>query len=112
MNSKDSLTSSSTLTSSTLTTPTTLTPCWHMKALLTAKIDGRLFGLLRYYVNLHLSQCPQCRATLQALEELRERLIALRNTTEEPLLEAHQQRIQTALNESLAQHIAHNKPPK
>jgi predicted anti-sigma-YlaC factor YlaD len=82
-----------------------------MKSLLSAKLEGRLFGLLKYYVNMHLSQCNQCRETLHALESLREWLVALRDTPEPTLSEEHQQRIQVALTESLARHRGQNTPP-
>jgi predicted anti-sigma-YlaC factor YlaD len=56
-----------------------MTPCWHMKALLAARCDQRLSGLLLRYVELHLSQCNQCRAALAALIAMRQRLLALRD---------------------------------
>ena len=92
-----------------MNTLNTLTPCWHMKALLTAKADERLSGLLQHYLNIHLSQCPQCRATLLALEEVRKHLRALRNGSEEEiatLSTERQQQIEAAWQESLRRHKA------
>jgi predicted anti-sigma-YlaC factor YlaD len=43
-----------------------------MKALLAARSDQRLSGLLLRYVELHLSQCSQCRAALESLIALRQ----------------------------------------
>jgi predicted anti-sigma-YlaC factor YlaD len=76
-----------------------------MKALLTARADQRLSGLVKRYVELHLSQCNQCRAALEALLVLRERLIALRNAPSEPLSPDRQERVQAAFTERL------KKPP-
>lgn len=81
-----------------------MSPCWHMKALLAARADQRLAGLLRRYVELHLSQCAQCRAALASLIALRERLIALREAPSEPLSTERQQQIQAAFAQLLQQH--------
>lgn len=56
-----------------------------MKALLAARSDRRLSGLLLRYVELHLSKCPQCRAALASLIALRERLLSLRQAPAEQL---------------------------
>lgn len=56
-----------------------------MKALIAARSDQRLSGLALRYVELHLSQCPQCRAALASLIALRERLLALRQAPAEQL---------------------------
>ena len=85
-----------------------MSPCWHMKALLTARADQRLSGLIKSYVELHLSQCTQCRAALASLITLRERLIALRNAPTETLSSDRQERVQAAFNELLQRH---KKPP-
>ncbi|WP_395094080.1 hypothetical protein [Armatimonas sp.] len=85
-----------------------MSPCWHMKALLTARADQRLSSLLRRYVDLHLSQCNQCRAALESLLTLRERLISLRNTPAAPLSQERQQQLQDACTELLKRH---KKPP-
>ena len=81
-----------------------MSPCWHMKAFLAARADHRLSGLVVRYVELHLSQCAQCRAALASLIALRARLIALRNAPEEPLSPAHQERVQAAFTELLQQY--------
>jgi predicted anti-sigma-YlaC factor YlaD len=81
-----------------------MSPCWHMKALLAQRADQRLSGLLRHYFDLHLSQCAQCRAALESLLALRERLTALRNAPSEPLSPERQQRIDTAVTELLKRH--------
>lgn len=81
-----------------------MSPCWHMKALLAQRADQRLSGLLRRYLDLHLSQCAQCRAALESLLALRERLTALRNAPTEPLSPERQQRVETAYNELLKRH--------
>jgi predicted anti-sigma-YlaC factor YlaD len=70
-----------------------MNPCWHMKALLIAHADQRLFGLLRKYVDLHLSQCNQCRAALESLLALQQRLMALRQEPVLPLTEQRQKDI-------------------
>ena len=77
-----------------------------MKALLTARADQRLSSLLRRYVDLHLSQCAQCRAALESLLALRERLIALRNapTSIEALSADRQERVHAAFTELLKRH--------
>ena len=79
-----------------------------MKALLTARADQRLSGLVKSYVELHLSQCAQCRAALESLIALRERLIALRNAPAETLSPDRQERVQAAFTELLQ---SHKKPP-
>lgn len=84
-----------------------MSPCWHMKALLAARADQRLVGLLRRYLELHLSQCAQCRAALASLIALRERLIALREAPTEPLSTERQQQIQATFEALLEKH----KPP-
>ena len=83
-----------------------MSPCWHMKALLTARADQRLSGLIKSYVELHLSQCAQCRAALESLLALRERLIALRNapTSIEALSADRQERVHAAFTELLKRH--------
>ena len=81
-----------------------MSPCWHMKALLAQRADQRLSGLLRRYLDLHLSQCAQCRAALKSLLALRERLTALRSSPSAPLSPERQQRVETAYKELLKRH--------
>jgi predicted anti-sigma-YlaC factor YlaD len=57
-----------------------------MKTLLVAHADQKLSGLRCFYLKLHLSQCRQCRAALEALLGLGERLKALRTTNIEATL--------------------------
>jgi predicted anti-sigma-YlaC factor YlaD len=77
-----------------------------MKALLAARADQRLSGLIKSYVELHLSQCAQCRAALESLIALRERLIALRSAPieTETLSPDRQKRVQAAFSELLQRH--------
>jgi predicted anti-sigma-YlaC factor YlaD len=86
-----------------------MSPCWHMRALLTARADQRLSGLIKSYVELHLSQCAQCRAALESLLALRERLIALRSAPSTPLSPERQEQINAALSELIQRHKA---PPE
>ena len=60
-----------------------MTPCWHMTSLLLAHSHQKLGGFLRRYLLVHLNQCAQCRAALEALLLLGERLRALRHTPAE-----------------------------
>ncbi len=64
--------------------PTNLKPCRHMQKWLDGLADGSLTGPARWYARLHVSGCKQCQAALEALQRLRERLQALRNTQEQP----------------------------
>ncbi len=77
-----------------------------MKALLTARADQRLSGLIKSYVELHLAQCAQCRAALESLLALRERLIALRNAPASTgtLSPDRQERVQAAFTELYKRH--------
>ena len=79
-----------------------------MKALLAARADQRLSGLIKRYVELHLSQCAQCRAALESLIALRGRLIALRSAPAETLSPDRQEHVQAAFSELLQRH---KKPP-
>lgn len=79
-----------------------------MKALLTARADQRLSGLVKSYVELHLSQCAQCRAALESLIALRERLIALRSAPADALSPDRQEHVQAAFTELLERH---KEPP-
>ena len=85
-----------------------MTPCWHMKALLAARSDRRLSGLVLRYLELHLSQCAQCRAALASLITLRERLLALREVPQAPLSPERQKSLALALEERLQRR---RKPP-
>jgi hypothetical protein len=56
-----------------------------MRRWVSAFADGTLRGFARWYTRLHLEGCPQCRAVLESLLALRERLSALRSHAgEEP----------------------------
>ena len=83
-----------------------MSPCWHMKALLTARADQRLSGVVKRYVELHLSQCAQCRAALESLIALRTRLLALRNAPSTPLTPERQEQINAAFSELIQRHKA------
>ena len=85
-----------------------MTPCWHMKALLAARSDRRLSGLALRYLELHLSQCAQCRAALASLIALRERLSALREAPHTELSPTRQRSLDLALEERLQRR---RKPP-
>lgn len=52
-------------------------PCRHMACWVSSLADGTLSGFARWYTRLHLAECKQCKATLDALISLRERLKAL-----------------------------------
>ena len=84
-----------------------MSPCWHMRALLAARADQRLSGLLRNYVEFHLSQCTQCRAALASLLTLRERLLALRQEPVLPLSSKRQQDIKAKFDELLQKEDEH-----
>lgn len=49
-------------------------PCWHMRTLMSAWIDGALSGLARWYLERHVADCPRCRAALPVLRVLHDRL--------------------------------------
>ena len=48
-----------------------------MERWVNALADGSLTGFTRWYAQMHVSGCNQCRATLESLQLLRERLHAL-----------------------------------
>lgn len=58
-----------------------LKPCWHMRAWLNGLADGSLSGFSRWYTNLHAAGCPQCRAALEALRKLKDRLRSAASVT-------------------------------
>ena len=49
-----------------------------MERWVNALADDSLHGWLRWYALIHVSGCNQCRATLEGLQRVRERLHALR----------------------------------
>src|SRR5512142_2906474 len=52
-------------------------PCRHMARWVSALADGSLRGLPRWYTRMHVAGCPRCRAALEALRALRDRLLGL-----------------------------------
>ena len=77
-------------------------PCRHMVTLVSAYADGALRGLSGWYTRLHIQGCPRCRAALESLRALKQRLTALKSrpSTPEPLLTAERwSRIDAALAE-------------
>jgi hypothetical protein len=52
-------------------------PCWYMHRWVNALADSSLSGLARWYANLHVAGCPQCRTALDELRALRDRLRTL-----------------------------------
>jgi predicted anti-sigma-YlaC factor YlaD len=83
-----------------------MSPCWHMKALLAQRADQRLSGLLQRYVELHLSQCAQCRAALESLIALRARLLDLRNSPTASLSPKRQEHINATFTQLIERHKA------
>jgi hypothetical protein len=81
-----------------------MTPCWHMKALLAARADERLFGFFQRYLELHLSQCAQCRAALASLLALRARLVALRDVSPARLTAERERQVALRYEELLEGH--------
>ena len=45
-----------------------LHPCWYMKSAIDALAHGRSGGPWMLYAKLHVKKCPQCRETLDALQ--------------------------------------------
>ena len=60
--------------------PHNVKPCRHMETLVSAWVDGKLTGLARWYTELHVKGCPQCRSALPFLRTLHFRLSALNRT--------------------------------
>ena len=85
-----------------------MTPCWHTKVFLVAHADQRLSGLALRYLEMHLSQCAQCREALVSLLALRERLLALRNAPFQTLSPAREARVTAAFEKLIERHA---KPP-
>jgi hypothetical protein len=48
-----------------------------MATLVSAYADGGLRGLARWYTRFHISGCPRCKAALEALKQLKDRLRSL-----------------------------------
>jgi len=63
-------------------------PCPHMKGFLSQLADGTAQGIVRWYAERHVADCPNCAASLNGLKALRERLRAFglpeRQTVEAP----------------------------
>ena len=53
-------------------------PCRHMARWVDALADGSLRGWARWYAQMHIAGCNQCRATLERLRRARERLQSYR----------------------------------
>ncbi len=53
-------------------------PCRHMERWVDALANGSLIGVARWYTQIHIAGCRQCRATLEALLRLHERLQSFR----------------------------------
>src|SRR5438270_244779 len=83
--------------------PAEIKPCRHMEAWVNALSDGSLSGPARWYTQLHVAGCKQCRAALSALQRLREHLQALRSQEDASLpttLAPHRrQSLEAALDE-------------
>ena len=52
-------------------------PCRHMEKWVAALGDDSLTGWARWYAQIHISGCNQCRATLEGLRQVRARMRAL-----------------------------------
>ena len=52
--------------------------CWHMAGWVDRMAIGNLSGFARWYTSLHLGQCRQCRATLEALRRIQTQLRTLK----------------------------------
>lgn len=51
-----------------------LKPCPHMQTLVSAWLDGKLSGLMRWYTAWHVAHCPRCTDAVPVLRLLRDRL--------------------------------------
>ena len=54
-------------------------PCRHMARWVDALADGSLHGIVRWYAQLHVKSCRQCRSTLHSIRRVKEQLQALRH---------------------------------
>jgi hypothetical protein len=64
--------------------PTDLKPCPHMRTLVSAWIDGKLTGLVKWYTERHIHDCEQCSKSIPFLQRMQERLRTLANSTNAP----------------------------
>jgi uncharacterized protein YbaR (Trm112 family) len=56
---------------STQSVPNELHPCEHMVNLVSRRSDETLAGPAKWYTDLHVLTCPDCKAALKGLRELR-----------------------------------------
>jgi anti-sigma factor RsiW len=61
--------------------PTDLKPCPHMRTLVSARIDGNLTGLAKWYTERHIHDCEQCSKSVPFLQRMQERLRGLEPAT-------------------------------
>lgn len=59
-------------------------PCRYMRAYVSALSDDTLSGPARWYARLHVLHCTRCRAALNALTALRDRLRRLSDPVNNP----------------------------
>ncbi|HEX5323563.1 MAG TPA: zf-HC2 domain-containing protein [Capsulimonadaceae bacterium] len=57
--------------------PNNLKPCFHMRTLVSAWVDGKLTGIAKWYTEWHIKHCPQCQCSLPFLRGLHDRLQSL-----------------------------------
>lgn len=55
-------------------------PCRYMEQWVNALADGSLTGFARWYTQLHVHGCSHCYAALEALQNLKARLKALKSS--------------------------------
>jgi hypothetical protein len=60
--------------------PGDVKPCWYMRTLVSAMMDGQLSGFMLKYTEWHVSGCPQCQTSLPFLRALHGRLFELGRT--------------------------------
>src|SRR5512142_2933711 len=77
-------------------------PCRHMARWVSALADGSLRGIPRWYTRLHVAGCPRCRAALEALRALRDRLLRLGRSegagAQDALTPEHRLRLRASLD--------------
>ncbi len=78
-----------------------VSPCRHMETWIDALADDSLTGFARWYTQIHVAGCRRCRAALQALRTLRERLKSYREASETGLPPALSPEKRSALEAAL-----------
>lgn len=75
-------------------------PCWFMRQWVSALSDNTLKGWARWYANLHVARCPNCKTALEDLTALHERMQRLGQTPPPTLFLTEERRtaLQTALD--------------